>query len=268
MFSRFGVEVTVVERSPLILDKEDRELADLLCDLLSKQGIRVETDAELQRVERTAQGKKLILRCKQSPQEELVADEILMALGRRPTLEKLNLNAVGVKTTKRGIQVDEMLRTSVPHIWAAGDVTGGYQFTHVANEQGKVAAQNAFSGEQHPFDGSVIPWVTFTNPPLAHVGKTEEQLRKEGVQYKVGRMKFSEVERAVANGQTDGLVKLLVDTQGNILGGHILGAGADDLLAPVVVAMHAHLPVTMLASTILPYPTLSEAVRWAADRVK
>jgi dihydrolipoamide dehydrogenase len=268
MFSRFGVAVTVLERSALILDKEDRELADLLCDLLSKEGIRMETEAELQRVEQTTQGKKLILRCKQGTQEELVVDEILLALGRRPTLEKLNLNAAGVKTTKKGIQVDEMLRTSVPHIWAAGDVTGAYQFTHVASEQGKVAAQNAFAKEQHAFDGRVIPWVTFTNPPLAHVGKTEEQLQKEGVQYKVGRMKFSEVERAVANGQTEGFVKLLTDLQGNILGGHILGMGADDLLAPIVLAMHAHLPVTMLASTILPYPTLSEAVRWAADRVQ
>jgi dihydrolipoamide dehydrogenase len=268
MFSRFGVAVTVLERSALILDKEDRELADLLCDLLSKEGIRMETEAELQRAERTPQGKKLTLHCKQGPQEELVVDEILLAIGRRPTLEKLNLNAAGVKTTKKGIQVDETLRTSVPHIWAAGDVTGAYQFTHVAYEQGKVAAQNAFSKDPRPFDGSVIPWVTFTNPPLAHVGKTEEQLRKEGTQYKVGRMKFSESERAEALGQTEGLVKLLTDQQGNILGGHILGMRADDLLAPIVLAMHAHLPITMLASAMLPYPTLSEAVRWAADRMQ
>jgi pyruvate/2-oxoglutarate dehydrogenase complex dihydrolipoamide dehydrogenase (E3) component len=228
----------------------------------------MEANAELRHVERTAAGKRLTYQCEQGGEQQLVVDEILLAIGRRPALDKLNLNAIGVKTTKRGIQVDETLRTSTPHIWAAGDVTGGYQFTHVAYEQGKLAAQNAFAREPRPFDGSVIPWVTFTTPPLAHVGKTEEQLRKEGLKYKVGRMKLSEAERAVANGQTDGLVKLLVDTQGTILGGHILGARADDMLAPIVVAMHAHLPVSMLASTILPYPTLSEAVRWAADRVK
>src|SRR5947207_8757033 len=129
-------------------------------------------------------------------------------MGRRPTIEKLNLNAVGVKTTKKGIQVDEMLRTSVPHIWAAGDVTGGYQFTHVANEQGKLAAQNAFAKEPQPFDDRVIPWGTFTDPALAHVGKTEEQLRQAGVEYRVGRMQLKDVERALINSETDGLVKL------------------------------------------------------------
>src|SRR5204863_1317144 len=133
------------------------------------------------------QGKKLVLRCKRGSQEELIVDEILLAMGRRPALEKLNLNAAGVKTTKKGIQVDEMLCTSVPHIWAAGDVTGGYQFTHVAYEQGKLAARNAFAATPQPFDDRAIPWVTYTDPELAHVGKTEQQLREEGIAYKAGR---------------------------------------------------------------------------------
>ncbi|MBV9230339.1 MAG: FAD-dependent oxidoreductase, partial [Chloroflexi bacterium] len=267
MFHRFGVEITVLERGPNLLDKEDRELADLLCNLLTREGIRMETDAELRQVQSTPEGKCLKFHCGQGGEEEVEVDEILLAIGRRPTLEKLNLAATGVKTGKKGISVDETLRTSTPHIWAAGDVTGGYKFTHVAYEQGKLAAQNAFSAHPQPFTDRVIPWVTYTDPPLAHVGKTEDELRKEGIEYKVSRMKFSEVERAVANGKTDGLVKLLVDTRGQILGGHILGAGADDLLAPLIVAMQAHLPVNMLATSIIPYPTLSEAVRWAADRV-
>jgi dihydrolipoamide dehydrogenase len=267
MFHRFGVEITVLERSPQLLDKEDRELADMLCNLLSKEGMRLETDAELRRVERTTGGKRLTVRCGQRAEEQLTVDEILLAIGRRTQFAKLNLEAAGVETMQRGIKVDETLRTSVPHIWAAGDVTGDLQFTHLAYAQGKLAAQNAFSEHPRPFDGRVIPWVTFTFPSLAHVGKTEEQLRKAGVAYKVGRMPFSESERAVANGDTAGLVKLLVDTQGKILGGHILGSRADDLLAPVIVAMQANLPVKDLAATIIPYPTLSEAVRWAADRV-
>ncbi len=159
------------------------------------------------------------------------------------------------------------MRTNVPHIWAAGDVTGGYQFTHVAYEQGKLAARNAFAQKPQPFDDNVIPWVTFTDPILSHVGKTEEQLREEKISFRVGCMYFKDVERAVAEGETEGFVKLLVDQQGKLLGGHILASKADDLLAPLILAMHANIPVDTLASTIIPYPTMSEGVRWAADKL-
>jgi dihydrolipoamide dehydrogenase len=267
MFQRFGVQITIVEQSAHILDKEDRELAALLRDLLSKEGIRFKTGTALQRVERTDGGKRLTLKHEQDGQEELLVDEVLLAIGRRPTLEKLNLEAAGVKTTKKGIVVDEYLRSSTPHIWAAGDVASPYQFTHVAYEQGKLAAQNAFSQQAQAFDNRVIPWVTYTTPALAHVGQTEEQLREAGIDYKVSRMKFSEVERAISQGQTDGMVKLLVDQQDKILGAHILGARADDLLAPLLIAMQNNLSVEAIASTIFPYPTLGEGVRWAADRV-
>ncbi len=268
MFQRFGVEVTVLERSPVLLDKEDRELADQLCDLLRKEGIHMETSAELRKVESVEGGKRLTIRCGERDEEQLEVDELLMAIGRRPALEPLHLSVAGVKAGKKGIEVDKTLRTSAAHIWAAGDVTGGYQFTHVAYEQGKLAAQNAFSAQPQGFEDRVIPWVTFTDPPLAHVGKTEEQLRQEQVQYRVARMKFSEVERAIAKGHTEGLVKLLVDAQGQILGGHVLGDNGDDLLAPITLAMQTHTSVETLANTIFPYPTLSEGVRWAASRVE
>ncbi len=268
MFRRFGVEVTVLEHSPLLLNKEDREVADQLVGLLNKEGIRTETGIELLSVHRAENGKHLKFRTSTKIEEELEVDEILLSIGRKPTLETLNLEAAGVEATKKGITVDAMLRTNVEHIWAAGDITGTYQFTHFAYEQGKVASQNAFAQQPQPFGDRVIPWVTFTDPPLSHVGKTEEELREAGMEYTVGRMQFKDVERAVSQGATDGLVKLLVDTQGKILGGHILGTRADDLLAPIVVAMQAGLPASALASTILPYPTLSEGVRWAADRIE
>jgi dihydrolipoamide dehydrogenase len=271
MFHRFGVDVTVLERSSMLLDKEDREMSDALCNLLSEDGIRLQIDAEVLRVQRTGEEKRLTLRCGKRTEEEMIVDEILIAVGRRPTLEVLNLEAAGVKTTKRGIEVDAMLRTSVPHIWAAGDVSGSLQFTHVAYEQGKLAAQNALAVKQgrqpRPFDDSVIPWVTFTDPVLARVGKTEEQLREKGIEYSVGRMKFSEVERAIADDTTEGFCKLLVDEKDMILGGHVLATGGDDLLSPIVLAMHAGIPAKALASTIIPYPTMSEGIRWAADRI-
>lgn len=266
MFHRFGVEVTVLERSPQLLDKEDRELVDILCTILTNEGVRLETSVELQRVQRDAKGKRLTIRCGDRGEEQLVVDEILLAIGRHPSLESLHLEQAGVKSSRKGIEVDATLRTNVPHIWAAGDVTGGLQFTHVAYEQGKLAAHNAFAQEPQPFDDRVIPWVTFSDPALAHVGQTEEQLREEGVEYKVAHMYFKDVERAISEGATDGLVKLLVDKQGMIRGGHILAPGAGDLLAPVILAMRARLTAEELASIIMPYPTMVEGVRWAAGK--
>ncbi len=268
MFHRFGVEVTVLEKSADLLDKEDREVAEALCNLLTKQGLRLETNVEFQRARRDARGKCLTIRCGERDEEQLVVDEILLAVGRKPALESLRLDKAGVQTGKRGITVDAYLRTNVPHIWAAGDVIGGLQFTHVAYQQGKIAGQNAFAQKPEPFENYVIPWVTYTNPALAHVGKTEEQLQQEGVKYHVGRMKFQDVERAIAEGETSGFVKLLVDSQGKILGGHVLAPHAGDLLAPIVLAMQAGLSAEQLANTIQPYPTMVEGVRWAADRVE
>ncbi len=268
MFRRFGVDVTVLEHTPSLLAKEDREIAEQLIHLLVQEGVRTRTGVDLLSIQQSNEGKRLLFRNNGHEEEELVVNEILLAVGRQPAIETLNLAAAGVKATQKGIMVDGTMRTNVPHIWAAGDVIGDLQFTHLAYEQGKLAAQNAFAEQPELFGERVIPWVTYTDPALAHVGKTEEELREAGVKYKIGRMYFKDVERAIAQDETDGLVKLLVDTQDNILGGHILGTRADDLLAPIVVAMHTGLPASMLATTILPYPTLSEGVRWAADRIE
>jgi pyruvate/2-oxoglutarate dehydrogenase complex dihydrolipoamide dehydrogenase (E3) component len=267
MFHRFGVDVIVLEKSPTILDKEDRELAEKLCQMLTDEGIRLETDAELKRVERVGDGKRLTVKYGKRGEEKLEVDELLMALGRKAAFEVLHLEKAGVKTSEKGVIVDTTLRTNVPYIWAAGDVASKYQFTHVASAQGKLVAHNAFSEHAQAFDDRVIPWVTFTNPALAHVGKTEEELREEGTEYRVARMPFSENERAIMVGETEGLLKLLVDAKGNILGGHILGERADDLIAPIVLAMHANMPVEKLASVILPYPTMSESLSQAAQKL-
>jgi pyruvate/2-oxoglutarate dehydrogenase complex dihydrolipoamide dehydrogenase (E3) component len=265
LFARFGVQVTVLEQAATMLAKDDRELADLLCALLATQGIRLETEVEVQQVQRVTGGKRLAIRCATGDDEQLEVDELLVAIGFTPALDALELEAAGVETTDSGIKVDAMLRTSVRHIWAAGDVASEYQFTHVAAKQGRLAAQNALANEPRPFDDRAIPWVTYTDPELAHVGQTEEQLREKGVAYTVGRKRLVDVERAVVTGQTDGLVKLLVGSDGTILGGHILAAGAGELIAPVVLAMRVGLTAEQLASAILPYPTLAASVRQAAE---
>jgi dihydrolipoamide dehydrogenase len=268
LFQRFGVQVTILEQGPAPLPKDDRELADMLCDLLADAGVDIQTNVELLSVERQEGGKALAFRCADGSRQHLLVDEILVAVGYQPALESLNLAAAGVETNDDGVVVDANLRTSVPHIWAAGDISGGYQFTHVAYDQGRLVASNAFADQPQPFDDRAIPWVTYTSPELAHVGKTEQQLREEKVAYRVGRKPMDEVERAVVTRQAAGLVKLLVGEDGHLLGGHILAANAGELIAPVALAMRAGLRAEQLAGTILPYPTLAEGVRWAAEQAQ
>ena len=267
LFHRFGVDVTVLEHGPTILDKEDSELASNLCKMLTAEGIRLETQVEIEKVQLNGVRKKLTMRCGERAEEELVVDEILIAVGRRPSLQSLHLEAAGVQTNEHGIIVDETLRTTTPNIWAAGDVASKYQFTHVASRQGELAAHNAFSSEPLPFDDHIVPWVTFTSPALAHVGKTEEQLQKENVEYRAVHLSLSENERAIMIGETEGFVKLLVDGKDRILGAHILASDGDNLLAPFVLAMQANIPISTIASTMLPYPTLSEVVPQAANKL-
>ncbi|HUP27664.1 MAG TPA: NAD(P)/FAD-dependent oxidoreductase [Chloroflexia bacterium] len=268
LFGRFGVQVVVLQRSPTLLSGEDTELANILCELLSREGIRMMTGAELHCLPEGSGDKRLHVHTKQGGDEDIVVDEILVAVGRRPRTRSLGLEAAGVATLNDAVVVDRMLRTNVSHIWAAGDVTGGYRFTHVASDQGELAARNAFAEEPEPYDPGAIPWVTFTSPELAHVGKTEAQLVRDGIPHRVARMPLEKLDRARAEGETTGLVKLLAGEDGQILGCHILAPHAGDLIAPVVVAMKAGMTVDTLGKTVLPYPTMAEAVRWAADQLK
>ena len=267
MFHRFGTEVTVLERGSSILDKEDQELATALCNMLTGEGIRLETNTEIKQVELGEGSKKITLRCNEQDEEELYVDEILLATGRRPSLKSLRLEAAGVQTSEKAIIVDKTLRTSVPHIWAAGDVASKYQFTHVASRQGEIAAHNAFANEPQNFDDRFIPWVTYTNPPLAHAGKTEAQLQEGKVRHRAVRLPFKENERAIMMGETEGFIKLLVDPENRILGAHILGSDGDNLLAPFTLAMQANIQIPTISSALQAYPTLSEAVQQVAKKL-
>ena len=212
-------------------------------------------------------GKHIHLHGKDGKKEDLTADQLLIAVGRKPALDKLNLEAAGVQYTEDGVTTDATLRTNVPHIWAAGDITSKYQFTHVASDQGKLVAHNVFARKPKEFDDRVIPWVTFTDPELARVGMLEAELKEAKTEYRVGRAYFNKLDRAIANNQTFGSVKLLADMDGNILGGHILSANAGELIAPIIYAMRFGLTAKKMAGAMLPYPTMAEAVRWAASQL-
>ena len=264
MFSRFGVQVVVFDRGKQPLPREDHELAMALCSQLTAEGIRLEFGAEMRCGEIDQRGKHIHIHGEKGQIENLVVDQLLVAVGRRPALDALNLAAAGVHYTAAGITTDATLRTNVPHIWAAGDITSRYQFTHVASDQGGLVAQNLFAQAPQAFDDRVIPWVTFTDPELARVGLSEEDAQAAKIEYRVGRAHFNKLDRAIATNQTFGSVKLLADADGKLLGGHILGANAGELIAPIVYAMRFGLTAKMIAEAMLPYPTMAEAVRWAA----
>ena len=264
MFNRFGVKVVVLELARQPLPREDYELAMALCSQLKAEGIRLEFGVETRCGKTQKNGKHIYFQGKDGREVGLVTDQLLVAVGRQPALDGLNLEAAGVQYTPKGIPTDAALRTNVPHIWAAGDITSPYQFSHVAANQGGLAAHNAFAKKPRTFDDRFIPWVTFTDPELARVGLSEADLQEAKIEHRVGCASFHKLDRAITSNQTFGSVKLLADKRGKLLGGHILGANAGELIAPVVYALRFGLTVKMMAGAMLPYPTMAEAVRQAA----
>jgi pyruvate/2-oxoglutarate dehydrogenase complex dihydrolipoamide dehydrogenase (E3) component len=267
LFQRFGVAVTVIEQGTQFLPREEPELATELCSLLAEEGVEARLCSEVRCSGVDGRGKHLQLQHDTGKEEVLVTDEILVAVGRRPALDGLNLAAAGVDHTDEGIPTDATLRTNVPHIWAAGDITSEYQLTLVADDQGALVAHNAFADEPLSFDDRVIPWVTFTDPELARVGRTESELQAAGIEYRVGRASFDKSDRAIATHQPVGSMKLLAAADGKLLGGHILGPQAGELIGLLVYAMRFDLTVKQLGEAMLPYPTLAAVVRWAAGEM-
>lgn len=270
VFSRLGTKVTVIEKMGQILPREDKEVADALEEILKKEGIEIVTCMEVKEVKKEGSGKRLLAaQCEIHGSLNLEADEIMIAIGRAPNVEGLNLNLIGVEHDKKGIKVDLTLRTTQKHIFAAGDVTGLFPFTHVAEYQAGIVVSNAlFPFVNRKADYRVVPWVTYTDPELGRVGLTEEEAKKEYGEknIQVFRFQFEDVDRAVIEGEGHGLIKLVCDKKNQILGAHLLGPNAGELLHEFVLAMKARIPITQISQTIHVYPTLSQAVKRACDQ--
>lgn len=284
-FARLGVEVTIVEMMDRLLIREERELADRLTSVLENEGIRVVTGHVVTRVERVEDRVRLIAEAPRNGSEvqtgsevregseprnggvrHIEADEILVAVGRRPNTEHLGLDEAGVETDGGWVTVDDRLRTSQRHIFGAGDVTGGYLFTHVADHEARTVVQNALFPVRAKIDYGVIPWCTYTDPELAHVGLTEEEAReRHGGSVTVHVYDLATLDRAIVERAAVGVVKLIAGRGGKILGGHILGAGAGTMIAEVALAMKHGIRIGSLSSLVHPYPTMSEGVRRTAD---
>ena len=269
IFARFGSRVTVMASSDRILPHEDPELTDILHGVLEDEGIRIETGVRVSRVETGPDGKRLS-GDRNGETVTCTAERILLGTGRVPAVAELNLEAAGVAYDKKGIQVDDELRTTAPNIWGVGDViAGGYPFTHVAGYQVSIAEHNALSGEApRKVEYGAIPWVTFTDPELARVGMTEAEARQAGHEVEVGTMAIADFARAVATDQRAGLVKLVAERgSGKLLGGHILAPAGGEMLGELTLVVRLGLPVSAIADTIHPYPTFSDTVGYAAREI-
>lgn len=266
IFARFGVAVTILGSSDRLLPHEDVALTTRLEAVLRREGIDVQTGVRVKKVTMDGDLKCLSGLHDDQPVEHCQVDQILVATGRSPVLEPLQLQNAGVEATANGIPVDAQLRTNVPHIWAVGDATGLYPFTHVADYQARIAEHNAMSGQASQLaDYTAVPWTTFTDPELARVGLTEQEAIDAGYDVKCATVEVKDLARAITSGETDGIVKLVMDrATRNLLGGHILAANAGEMLPEVVLTMRNGLTVDAIADSIHSYPTLSEGVFWAA----
>ena len=271
-FIRLGTKVTVVEREDRLLPRDEPEVGEVVRTVLERQGVDVRTGAEVTLAgRRSSSGRPVVHLDGTGPIE---ADEVLVAAGRTPVTLGLEVDRAGVRLDHRGaVAVDATMATSAPGVWAVGDVTGRMQFTHAAGRMAMVATANAFGrkiGPRQRFEEPLIPWVTFTDPEVAHVGMTESDAADHGG--RVAWLQLDEVDRALTSGQTDGFVKLIAGPRrliGNVGGGRLLGATivaprAGEMIHEVALAMRTNMFTGRLAQTVHAYPTWSMAIQEAA----
>jgi pyruvate/2-oxoglutarate dehydrogenase complex dihydrolipoamide dehydrogenase (E3) component/uncharacterized membrane protein YdjX (TVP38/TMEM64 family) len=268
-FARFGAAVSVVEMAPRLLPREDAEVGALLAERLAHEGLHVATGHKALRIEPGADGKGGVLVAEANGSEVRIDfDRLLLALGRTPNTRGFGLEELGVELGPRGhVAVDGLMRTNFPNILVAGDVAGPYQFTHMAAHQAWYAAVNGLLAPFWSFkvDYRVVPWVTFTDPEVARVGLSEDEAKAQGIAIDVTRYGIDDLDRAIADSNDEGFVKVLTPPGSDrILGACIVGAHAGELLPEFVLAMKHGLGLNKLLGTIHVYPTMNEANKYAA----
>jgi dihydrolipoamide dehydrogenase len=266
VWSRLGTEVTVVEYLDHITPGMDREISKEFQKILVKQGIKFELESKVTEVKND--GINLTVRFsnnKTSNQKKIVTDKVLVSVGRKPYTEGLNLSKIGIKKDTQGrVEVNNKLQTSVKNIYAIGDVIKGPMLAHKAEEEG-IAVAEILAGQAGHVNYDVIPGVIYTSPEVATVGKTEEQLKMDGVDYKVGKFPFLANSRAKVNNETEGFVKILGNAKNDkLLGAHIIGPHCGDMIAEMALAMEFGATCEDIARTCHAHPTHTEAIKEAA----
>lgn len=257
-FARLGCSVQVVQRSGQILSREDRDMAEAVMDTLVREGIRFHLSTRLLRARQQNGARCLDFENADGTVVSLQAEHLLVALGRSPNIHHMGLEAIGVESSPRGIQVDSRLRTSHKHIFAAGDVTGSYQFTHAAGYEAGVVLSNAIFHLPRKADYTWLPWCTYSDPELASIGMNEKAATLAGIGYSVWTEEFKDNDRALAEGEATGRIKLLLDDTEHPLGVQIFGPHAGELVAEWVGVLNGGVKLSTLAAAVHPYPTLGE----------
>jgi len=271
-FNRLGAKVTVVQGSGQLLDKEDDDVSQFVLEKFQSENVNVLLNTTLKAFVKNAQGRVVASVEEHGKTREIAFDKVLFAVGRKPRVKGFGFDKLDLALNERGgLITDEFLRTSIPNVFAVGDLIGPYQFTHAASHQAWYASVNALFGKFKRFkvDYSVMPWVTFVDPEVARVGASEKELIEQEIEYEVTTYNMSESDRAIAEGETEGFIKVLTEkNKDTVLGAVIVGSHAGELITEFVTAMKQNLGLNKMLGTIHSYPTWSEANKAVAGNWK
>ena len=257
-FTRLGTRVSVIQRSGQILSKEDKDMADIVMTKLSEEGVSFALGANIDKISEDGATRKVTFKNNRGEISALTADALLVATGRAPNVSSLGLENIGITFNGKGIEVDSRLRTNQKHIYAAGDITGKYQFTHAAGYEGGIVVSNAIFHLPRKTNYTFLPWCTYTSPELASIGLNEKGATAAGIKYSVWTEEFRNNDRSLAEGEETGRIKMLLDEKEKAIGIQILGPHAGDLLSEWVAVLNGKVKLSTLAGSIHPYPTLGE----------
>lgn len=258
-FQRLGSSVTVVQSAERIMTREDRDVSGFVQEILETEGVQFEVNAKGKKVEQSGETIKMTIERKDGTLKTIEAGALLVATGRTPNTDGLNLEGAGVAYDQGGIKVNRQLQTTAKNIFACGDCSGGFQFTHVAEYEARIAALNS----RMPFpvlkaDYSAIAWCTYTDPEAASVGLNESMAKEKGIGYNVYQYDFSHLDRALAEGQNKGFAKILTDKKGRLIGAQIVGPHAGELIHEWVAVLNAKADIGKIEKSIHIYPTLAQ----------
>ena len=257
-FNRLGTRVYIVDLGDQILGKEDKDMADTVKEVMESEGVVFYLNASIEAVRDTGEEKEVMITDKEGASVTLRAETVMVAVGRTPNIGQMGLEDIGVRFNRFGIEVDKRLRTNHKHIYAAGDVNGGYLFTHAAGYEGGIVVSNAVFRLPRNTDYTYLPWCTYTDPELASIGMNEKTAKASGVEYSIIVEEFKNNDRSLAEAEKTGKIKMLLNEKEKPIGVQIVGPHAGDLISEWVAVLNGKVKLSTLAAAVHPYPTIGE----------